>query len=435
MAEPVFQPPVEPAPTPTQGKIGILRPLRVRDFRLLWTGMSVSYTGDGIYLVAIAWEVYRLSNVPSALAWVGFSVSLPTILLMLFSGVWSDRFERRRLLVIADTVRGVAIGTMGVLTVTGVVRLWHLVALSVVYGVGQAVFGPAFNSILPDLVPRNLLVEANSLTQFMRPFALALLGPALGGFVANWIGPGPAFLVDAGTFAWSASAILRMTHKPPVRRPEDKPSTRAEMREGLRYVLSHQWLWGGMLSATIGLLATWGPFEVLVPYIVKNRLHGNASDLGLVFAAGGVASVLTAFALGQLGLPKRFMTFMYLSWSVASFSLVGFAFAHALWQAAASAAIESAGISALLVAWYTAVQHRVPGSLLGRVSSLDWMISASLVPLSFALTGPVAGALGARTTLLGAGLIGGSTILLTIFALPGVLEPERQPAEAGEATG
>src|SRR5207244_3563644 len=161
----------------------------------------------------------------------------------------------------------------------------------------------------------------------------------------------------------------------------------------------------------------------------KNRLKGNASDLGLGFAAGGVASVLTALTLGQRGLPRRFMTFCYLSWATASFSLIGFALANALWQAAASAAVESAGITALLVAWFTAVQRNVPGSLLGRVSSIDWMISASLVPLSFALTGPISGAFGAKTTMLGAGVIGGSTILLTLLVLPGVLEPERRPLD------
>jgi MFS family permease len=183
------EPLLEPPPTPL-GKIGILRPLRHRDFRRLWTGMSVSFTGDEIYIVAIAWQVYRLSNVPSALAAVGFALSLPQILLVALSGVWSDRFDRRRLMLIADAIRGVAIGIMGLLTVSGVVRLWHLVALAVVYGTGQALFAPAFQSIVPSLVPSEDLVQANSLDQFVRPFALSLLGPALGGFLVHGIGAG-----------------------------------------------------------------------------------------------------------------------------------------------------------------------------------------------------------------------------------------------------
>jgi MFS family permease len=162
-----------------------------------------------------------------------------------------------------------------------------------------------------------------------------------------------------------------------------------------------------------------------MPYVVKNGLHGSPSDLGLVFAAGGVGAVVTALVLGQIGLPGRFMTFLYLSWAVASFAMIGFAVAHAVWQVAIASAVSSAGITALLVAWFTAVQRLVPGDLLGRVSSIDWMISAGLVPLSFALTGPVSAVLGARGTLLWAGIAGGSVTLLTMIVFPGVLEPQR----------
>jgi MFS family permease len=418
--EPILEPPATPL-----GKIGVLRPLRHRDFRLMWAGMSVSFTGDGIYIVAIAWQVYRLSDVPSALATVGFALSLPQILLVALSGVWSDRFDRRRLMLIADGIRGVAIGVMGVLTVSGVVRLWHLVALAAVYGVGQALFAPAFHSIVPSLVPSEDLVQANSLDQFVRPFALSLLGPAIGGFLVHGIGAGWAFLADAVTFAFSAAAIFRMHPRPSMRAPEDRASAGADMKEGIRYVLSHTWLWGGMFTATIGLLATWGPFEVLMPYIVKNGLHGGPSDLGLVFAAGGVGAVATALVIGQVGLPRRFMSFLYLSWALASFAMIGFATAHALWQAAVASAVSAAGITALLVAWFTAVQRLVPAELLGRVSSLDWMISAGLVPLSFALTGPVSAVLGAHQTMFWAGVVGGGITLLTMVALPGVLEPQR----------
>jgi len=418
--EPLLEPPATPF-----GRIGVLRPLRHRDFRLLWTGMSVSFTGDGIYLVAIAWQVYRLSDVPSALAAVGLALSLPQVLFVALSGVWSDRFDRRRLMLIADGIRGVAIAAMGILTVTGTVRLWHLVALAVAYGTGQALFQPAFHAIVPSLVPAEEIVQANSLDQFVRPFALSLLGPAVGGFLVHGVGAGWAFLVDAATFAFSASAIFRMHPRPSARAENDRASAGADLKEGLRFVLSHTWLWGGMFTATIGLLVTWGPFEVLMPYVVKNGLHGSPSDLGLVFTAGGVGAVATALVIGQVGLPRRFMTFLYVSWAVASFSMIGFAFAHALWQAAIASAVSSAGIGALLVAWFTAVQRLVPSHLLGRVTSIDWMISAGLVPLSFALTGPIAGVLGARTTLLWAGLVGGLVTLFTMVVLPGVLEPQR----------
>ena len=411
---------------PFSDRVGILRPLRHRDFRLLWTGMLVSFIGDGIYLAAIAWEVYRLSNVPSALAAVGVAWSIPQTLVLLFSGVLSDRAARRRVMIAGDAIRGFAIGAIGMLTVTGAVHLWHIVALVVVYGIGQAIFGPAFSSIVPQLVPEDDLARANSLDQFVRPFAFQLLGPAIGGLLVGGVGAGWAFLLDAATFGFSASVILRMHPKPSPRGRHERGSALTDLREGLAYVLSRTWLWGGMFAALIGLMLTWGPFEVLVPYIVKNRLHGSATDLGVVFAVGGVGAVVTAYVWGQVGLPPRPMTVLYLSWSVASFSVAGFAIVGAVWQAALVAAVESAGITTLLVMWFTVVQRHVPGEILGRVSSLDWLISAGLLPVSFALTGPVASAIGARATLLAAGIGGGTVILATMVLLPGVLDPERE---------
>jgi len=149
----------------------MLRPLHIRDFRLLWTGMTASLVGDGVFLVALAWQVYQLSNVPTALSVVGLAISLPHVLFLLIGGVASDRFDRRRVMIAADGARGVAMAALGALSVIGVVQLWHVVALGALYGGGTAFFGPAFDSIVPDLVPTELLGEANSLDQFVRPAA------------------------------------------------------------------------------------------------------------------------------------------------------------------------------------------------------------------------------------------------------------------------
>jgi len=409
-------------------RVGILRPLRIRDFRLLWTAMSVSFLGDGIYLVAIAWQVYRLSNVPSALAAVGLAWTFPQTLLLLYSGVLSDRMDRRRLLILGDAIRGVAIGAIGVLSITHTVVMWHIIALVVVYGIGQAIFGPAFSAIVPGLVPEGSLVEANSLDQFVRPFCYQLMGPALGGLLVGSLGVGSAFLFDAGTFVFSMAVVFRMTvlAHPAPSSVEETTSALGEMREGLRFVLSRKWLRGGMFAALVGLLLTWGPFEVLVPYIVKNLLHGSPIDLGFVFFAGGVAAVVSAIVWGQRGLPKHPFRWMYLSWAIASFAIAGFGVVNAVWQAALFSMISSAGITTLLVMWFTVVQRYVPADILGRVFSIDWLISASLVPLSFALTGPVASLIGPRGTMIAAGLGGGIVILATMGFLPGVLDPDRE---------
>src|SRR5439155_17523283 len=131
--------------------------LGARDFRLLWAGMTVSLLGDGILLVALAWQVYALSNAPAALALVGLAITIPHVVFVLVGGVISDRLDRRRVMVVADAVRCAAIAGIGVLSLTGALQLWHLMVLAGLYGAGTAFFGPAFDAIIPELVHEDAL--------------------------------------------------------------------------------------------------------------------------------------------------------------------------------------------------------------------------------------------------------------------------------------
>lgn len=406
-------------------RVGILRPLRVRDFALLWTGLTISFVGDGVYIIAIAWQTYELSNSPSALAAVGIAWSVPQMLLLLASGVLSDRLDRRHLMIAGDVIRGVAIGAIGALSIAGALTMPRLIALVVIYGAGQAIFGPAFASIVPTIVPDDLLVEANSLGQFVRPVAWTLVGPLLGGALVAGIGTGWAFVADAVSFAFSAAMILAMRTRRVPRETGERASAMDDLKEGLRYVRTTPWLWVAMVAATVSLLATWGPWEVLVPYLVKNDLGGSAAALGLVYGAGGVGSVTAAIVMGQRGrLPRKAITVMYLTWAGGMLMTAGFGLVSELWHAMLVALVAETCITLLIVIWVTLVQRLVPPDLLGRVSALDWMISTAGVPLSFAVVGPAADAFGVDATLIGAGVLGGAITLAFMF-YPGARDPER----------
>lgn len=407
------------------GAVKILRPLRIRDFALLWAGMTISLLGDGIYFVAIAWQVYELENSPAALGLVGLASTLPLALFVLFGGVVSDRFDRRKVLIVSDVVRGLAIAAIGVLSVAGVVELWHVVALVAVYGTGDALFGPAFGSIVPDVVPQNLLVEANSIDQFVRPFAFRLAGPALGGLVIAGVGVGWAFLIDALTFVASAVAVGLMKSRPlPERARATLRSAFTDIAEGFRFVRAHVWLWGTLMAAAVSLLAYMGPAQVLVPFIVKNKLGGGAADLGLIYAVGGVGSIVAALAIGQIGLPRRHMTFMYIGWTLAVLGPLGYALSTTTWHAMVVSFVQWGGVTMGMVVWMTLLHRLVPAELLGRVTSFDWQISIGLVPISFVLTGWVADRIGADPTLFWGGLIGAVVTAAFLF-LPGMRDTER----------
>ena len=405
-----------------RGRVRLLAPLRHRDFRLLWSGMCVSLLGDGVFLVAMAWQVYALSNAPAALAMVGIAMTVPTIAFLLVGGVLSDRFDRRRVMLGADLMRGLAVGLMALLSITGTLVLWQVAALVALYGAGSAFFSPAFDALVPEVLPAAQLAEANALDQFVRPIALRLAGPAIGGVVIDGVGVGSAFALDAATFAISAAALLTMA--PGARRaPEAHGSVAGDIGSGLRYVRRHVWLWATFASAAIAYLLFMGPAEVLLPYLVKDDLHGSAADLGIVFAAGGIGSVGCAAVVGQRGLPRRDITFMYVTWTLATLAVAGYGLATAIWQlmlaSLAFNALETAGT----IVWATAKQRHIPAGLLGRVSSLDWLISIGLLPVSFALTGPVNGAIGAQATLIGAGVLGAAVTFAALLA-PGMRDVE-----------
>jgi DHA3 family tetracycline resistance protein-like MFS transporter len=406
----------------------LLAPLRHRDFRVLWMGMAISLVGDGIFLIAIAWEAYALWNSPAALSIVGIGMTVPTVAFLLVGGVLSDRHDRRLLMLWSDVLRAGAVGCLAVLVFTGSLQLWQLVALVALYGCGTAFFTPAFEAIVPDLLPRNDLAAANSLDQLVRPIALRLLGPLLGGALVA-VGAGLAFAVDAASFGASAVAVLMLR---PRRVTSTHESPGAAMREGFAFIRRRVWLWGTLVAAAAAYLVFLGPSEVLLPYMVKNELHASARDLGLVFAAGGVGAIGAAVLMGQRGHPRRDVTVMYATWTLATLAIAVYGIATAAWQLMLACLVFNALETAGTIVWATIKQRHVPSRMLGRVSSLDWMISIGLLPISFALTAPVASVIGVHATLVGAGLIGAAITLAALF-LPGMRDIEESGSRPGGA--
>ena len=400
----------------------LLTPLKHRDFRILWTGMTISLIGDGIFLIAIAWESYSLWNAPAALSIVGIGMTIPTIAFLLIGGVVSDRRDRRVVMAWADGLRAVAVAVLAALVLMGALRFWELVVLVAFYGVGTAFFTPAFDAILPELLPKSDLPAANALDQFVRPIAMRLVGPVAGGALVA-ASAGVAFAIDAASFAACLVAVLAMPRRE-GRRVEIQSSNLAALKDGLRFVRQRVWLWGTLLSAAIAYLVFLGPVEVLLPYLVKNELHASAGTLGLVLAAGGLGAVGGAVLMGHRGHPRRDVTVMYMTWTVATLAIAGYGIANATWELMLVCLVFNALEAAGTIVWATIKQHHVPGSMLGRVSSLDWLISIGLLPLSFALTAPVAAVFGARTTLVGAAALGGA-VTLSAFFLPGMRAIER----------
>jgi hypothetical protein len=380
--------------------------------------MGVSLLGDGIFIVAVAWQAYAISDHPSSLALIGVATSAPQLAFLLVGGAVSDRFSRRAVLFWADVVRALAVAALSVLVAEGAARLFELCLVGAVIGTATAFSSPAFEALVPQLVPESELTQANAIEQFVRPGAIQLAGPALGGIAVALLHSWGSFALDAATFAFSALCVRRMVVTTGTQSRHDV-SLWHEVGEGLRYVRSQVWLWGTFMSATFTYLLFIGPTQVLLPFIVRNSLHQGASTYGAVLAVGGAGALIGALASSRRRYPDRPMLWIYGWWALATLAVAGYGLATNAWGLASAAVVVNGAEVAGAVVWTTVKQRRVVNSMLGRVSSIDWCISTALLPLSYALTAPVAEALGARQTLVAVGVLGAAVTLGFLF-IPGM---------------
>lgn len=401
----------------------LLAPLRAAAFRRLWAAAGASLTGDGIFLLTLTWHVYESSGGVAGMALTGVALAAPQLVLFPIGGVLADRADRRLVMMATDLVRCGCLLVVAALVWGDPPSMMALYGVVAVYGAATGLFGPSFDALVPRLVPERHLTQANALDQVMRPVALRILGPATGGLLVGFAGSGITFAVNAGLFAASAALLAGL---PRIVRTRRTTSVMDDLREGGRYVRSQPWLWATLAAGALGLLIFFGPSEVLVPYLVQTIFGDSATDLGLVFASGGLGAVAAAAVIGHVGLPTRLLSFTYVAWALATLAVAGYGLATSTAHLAVVCAVVNAGEAAGLVAWATAKQRLVPRFLLGRVSSVDWFISTALVPLSYAITAPAAELLGVRATLIWAG-IAGAFMTLAFLLVPGVRGVDTSP--------
>ena len=240
--------------------------------------MTASLLGDGIFYVALAWQAYEtLERAERAVDDRRRDDRARTSSSCWRAASSRDRFDRRKVMIAADLMRAVAVGAMGALALSGRLELWHMIVLSGLFGAGTAFFGPAFDAIVPGLVPDAELNQANSLDQLVRPG-----GPADARTGAGRVDRGDGWRRDR---VRRGRLHVRRSRSPawrscvPDARPPTTPhgSAIADIREGFAFVRSQVWLWGTFLAATLGYLIFWGPSEVLLPFVVRNDMHGSAA--------------------------------------------------------------------------------------------------------------------------------------------------------------
>lgn len=403
----------------------MLRTLRHRDFTLLVSGQAISQVGDGIFAVALAWRVYQSYSSPAALSIVGIAFFVPRLIVTIAGGVLSDRFDRRWTMIVADCGRAVAVGTLAAISLSPRVELAAIVVLVAFQGVAGSLFGPAQSALLPELVSAEELGPANSVRTIVSPLAGSILGPAVGGALIANLGTAAAFWADSGTYLVSVASLLLM-HTHPVAREAGHSSIFAEAKQGVAYVAGRPWLWGPIVASSVAQFLYAGPNQALVPYLVKFELHASAAALGLVFAAGGLGTMVAGMVMGRMSRPRHVVVAMVLGWSLGIASIAGVGLSQSVWEAALAVFVWNLLLWSGEILWLTLLGLTVPNHIRGRVSSIDFLGSYWLIPISMALTGPLAALVGPRLVLVGAGLGGAAAVMLTLV-VPGVRRPQYLP--------
>ena len=374
-----------------------LRSLRRRNYRLYFFGQMISLIGSWMQTTAQQWLVYQLTGSELSLGAVTFATFIPVLVLSLGMGVIVDRVERRRLLIITQTLFMLTAAALAVLTLTGVIEYWHIILLALLTGVGNALDMPARQSFNIDLVERDDVLNAIALNSSVFNGA-RILGPAIGGLVVAAVGEGPAFAMNAVSFLAVIGALLMM-RLPPFTPPERRGSGLHELRQGLAYLVRNRTVLG-LVSMVAAFNLVGFPYVVLLPVFAAEVLGTGATGLGELLAAQGVGALVGALGLAFLGdrqakgpmiLANRAMlpvAILLLGLSkTASITMLGLALGG------------YAQINQLAMT-NTLIQLSVPDELRGRVVSTYTWALGGFWPLGALLTGWMAERMGSAVAVL-----------------------------------
>ena len=397
--------------------------LRLRNFRLLLLGRSVSILGDRMVAVALAFAVLEIGGSASEVGLVLAAATGPLVASVLVGGVVADRLPRRSVMVVADLLRVATQAALAVLLLAGAAEVWMLAALAAVTGLATGFFNPASTGLLPELVPPERLQQANALRS-SGDAAGEIAGPLLAGVLVATAGAGAAIAVDAATFAVSAACLVAL--RPPTSLPRVAASFFSDLRDGWVAFRSRRWVWT-FVAYFAGANMLWAAWSALGP-VVADRELGGAEAWGVVLAATG-GGALVGSAIAARVDPRRPLVVVALMEGLFALPLGFLAGGAHVGVLAVGAFLSGAGMMVGMSVWESTLQRQVPRESLSRVSSYDWFGSFAFYPLGMALWGPLAGAVGVAPALwLGFALM--AALVVVLLAVPDTRGLRHAPAAA-----
>lgn len=420
--------PVGKAKEEPQARPSLLAALKVRDFRLVWFGESISLLGDQFYMIALPWLTLQLTGSGLALGAVAAAGGIPRAVFMLLGGAITDRFSPRSVMFISNALRVVLTVLMTILVLTNNIQFWMLFVSALVFGLVDAFFFPAQSAVVPQIVSPEQIESGNALMQITGQLA-NFVGPALAGLIiavmtgannaenvqAGTGGIGLAIALDSLTFIVAAIALWMMQGGRGVQKKNDEPQTSilASIGEGLRLVWNDTRLRTlVLLVAAINFFVT-GPMGVGIPVLANSHFAEGAAALGAILSSFGGGALVGALLGGSLPAPKQLGVIAMLSITVIGIAVALYGLVNSLILAVGAGLLMGVAIGYVNVVMISWMQKRTAPELLGRVMSLIMLASFGLGPIS----NLVAGALvDVNLPLLFIGA-GGALVILSLLAL------------------
>jgi MFS family permease len=403
---------------------GSFRALRHRNFRLFLGGQVVSLTGTWMQQVALGWLVYRLTHSAFLLGLVGFCGQIPSLVVSPLAGVWADRWNRHRMVVATQALSMLQALALAGLVLTDVVRVWHVLVLSLFIGIVNAFDVPARQSFLVEMVggredlPNAIALNSSTFN------AARLVGPSVAGAMIVAAGEGVVFLVNGLSYVAVIAALLAM--RVPARPPHPGPAGPAwrNLEEGFAYVTRFAPVRSILLLVALVSL-TGAPYAVLMPVFATDVLHGDAHTLGFLMGSIGVGALCGALLLASRRTVRGLGNLIVAAVAGFGVALVAFSFSRSVGLSLVLVFFTGLGLMVQMAASNTILQTLVDDDKRGRVMSFYAASFMGTMPIGSLIAGGLAGTIGAPRTL----CLGGAACLVGAFAfaraLPGIRKEMR----------
>jgi MFS family permease len=388
--------------TPTTNISGIknlLRALRSRNYRLFLAGQSVSMVGTWMQQVAMSWLLYRITGSAFLLGVVGFTSQIPTFLFSPVAGVFADRWNRRRLLILTQALAMLQAALLAAVVLYGTVQVWHIIVLSLLLGIINAFDIPIRQSFVVEMVyHRDDLGNAIALNSSMVNGA-RLIGPAIAGLLVASFGEGVCFVLNSASYLAVLIALIAMRLDPIPQHLKQRRNVLHELREGFTYAFGF-----GPIRSILLLVAvislTGMPYAVLIPVFAKEVLHGGAHTFGFLMTAAGsgalVGTIYLASRKSVIGL-GRLIVFATILFAI---GMSAFALSSNMFLSLVSLVIAGFGAMTLVASCNTILQTILEEKMRGRVMSFFTVAFVGIAPFGSFGAGAMADIIGPRDTLL-----------------------------------